>query len=74
MSNSGSDNSSIVLSRAFGWLLNVAYAALLLTLLPLLIYRAVTQGKYRTGWGEKLLGHVPELNPVGRTSSPSPSA
>ncbi len=64
MSNSGADNSSIVLSRAFGWLLNVAYAALLLALSPLLIYRAVTQGKYRTGWSEKLLGCVPELPAV----------
>lgn len=64
MSDSGSDNSSIVLSRAFGWLLNVAYAALLLTLSPLLIYRAVTQGKYRTGWNEKLLGRVPDLPAV----------
>ena len=64
MSNSGADNSSIVLSRAFGWLLNVAYAALLLALLPLLIYRAVTQGKYITGWSEKLLGRAPELPAV----------
>ncbi len=64
MSDSGSDNSSIVLSRAFGWLLNVAYAALLLALSPLLICRAVTQGKYRTGWGEKLLGRVAKLPPV----------
>lgn len=64
MSDSGTDNSSIVLSRAFGWLLDVAYAALLLTLSPILIWRAVTQGKYRTGWSEKLLGRVPELSQV----------
>ena len=64
MSDSGSDNASIVLSRAFGWLLNAAYAALLLALSPLLICRAVTQGKYRTGWSEKLLGRVPKLPPV----------
>jgi 3-deoxy-D-manno-octulosonic-acid transferase len=64
VSDSGSDNSSLVLSRAFGWLLNAAYAALLLALSPILIYRAATQGKYRTGWSEKLLGRVPKLPPV----------
>jgi 3-deoxy-D-manno-octulosonic-acid transferase len=64
VSDSGTDNSSIVLSRAFGWLLNVAYAALVLAISPILVWRAVTQGKYRTGWGEKLLGRVPELPSV----------
>ncbi len=64
MTDSVSDNASLVLSRAFGWLLNVAYVALLLTLSPWLIYRAFTQGKYRSGWSEKLLGRVPDLQPV----------
>jgi 3-deoxy-D-manno-octulosonic-acid transferase len=41
------------------WLLNLAYFALLAALSPLLLRRVVVRGKYRTGWREKLLGHVP---------------
>jgi 3-deoxy-D-manno-octulosonic-acid transferase len=41
------------------WLLNLAYLALLAALSPLLLWRIVVRGKYRTGWREKLLGHVP---------------
>jgi 3-deoxy-D-manno-octulosonic-acid transferase len=62
VSDSGSDHAP--LPRSIGWLLNVAYAALLLAVSPLLIYRSITQGKYRSGWNEKLLGRVPELPPV----------
>ena len=40
------------------WLLNVAYVALLAALSPMLIWRIVVRGKYRTGWREKLLGQV----------------
>ena len=43
------------------WLLNILYATLLLALSPVLIYRRATQGKYRRGWREKLLGEVPQL-------------
>ncbi|MBI1313184.1 3-deoxy-D-manno-octulosonic acid transferase [bacterium] len=46
-------------------MLNAAYVALLTAVSPLLVYRALTQGKYRTGWREKLLGRVPDLSPVG---------
>jgi 3-deoxy-D-manno-octulosonic-acid transferase len=40
------------------WLLNVAYFALLAALSPMLLWRIVVRGKYRTGWREKLLGQV----------------
>ncbi|QDT39487.1 3-deoxy-D-manno-octulosonic acid transferase [Stratiformator vulcanicus] len=41
------------------YLFNLAYLALLLAVSPMLAYRAVRQGKYRVGWGEKLFGRVP---------------
>ncbi len=40
------------------WLLNVAYFVLLAALSPMLLWRIVVRGKYRTGWREKLLGQV----------------
>src|SRR5580704_15664111 len=46
-------------ARSMPWLLNLAYFALLAALSPLLLRRVVVRGKYRTGWREKLLGHVP---------------
>lgn len=42
-----------------GWLLNMIYAALLLAIAPVVIYRMIAQGKYRAGWGQKLLGTLP---------------
>ena len=42
------------------WLLNIAYLLLLLAVSPLLIWRAITRGKYRTGWAERLWGALPE--------------
>lgn len=44
--------------------LNLAYALLLLAVSPVLIYRSITQGKYRNGWGAKLLGRLPEFPEV----------
>jgi 3-deoxy-D-manno-octulosonic-acid transferase len=41
------------------WFLNLAYFALLLAVSPVLLWRVVVVGKYRTGWREKLFGHVP---------------
>jgi 3-deoxy-D-manno-octulosonic-acid transferase len=41
------------------WLLNLAYFALLAAVSPILCWRIVVRGKYRTGWREKLLGQVP---------------
>ena len=49
------------------WLLNVAYVALLAALSPMLIWRIVVRGKYRTGWREKLLGQVAQR---GRSALP----
>ena len=42
-----------------GWILNLAYLALLALLSPMLLYRAAVHGKYRTGWREKFLGQAP---------------
>jgi 3-deoxy-D-manno-octulosonic-acid transferase len=39
--------------------LDLLYVALLLLTAPALIVRAVRHGKYRDGWGEKLLGRAP---------------
>ena len=47
------------------WLLNAFYAILIAAAFPFLLYRRVRQGKYRTGWREKLFGELPEL-PAGR--------
>lgn len=43
-----------------GWLLNLAYALLLTAASPILVWRAVMQGKYRRGGREKLFGLLPE--------------
>jgi 3-deoxy-D-manno-octulosonic-acid transferase len=43
----------------FAWLLNFAYVALLAAVSPVILFRMVARGKYRTGWGQKLLGRVP---------------
>lgn len=42
-----------------GWFLNFAYIALIALASPWLIYAAVRKGKYRQGFGEKILGHAP---------------
>jgi 3-deoxy-D-manno-octulosonic-acid transferase len=39
---------------------NLAYLALVAALSPLLVYRAIAHGKYRRGWGQKLLGLAPQ--------------
>lgn len=39
-----------------GWLLNLCYVALLAAVSPVLAWRLWQHGKYRDGWGEKLLG------------------
>jgi len=40
------------------YLLNLIYVGLLLLASPFMLYRAVRHGKYREGWGPKLLGRV----------------
>ncbi len=41
------------------YLLNLVYLGLILVASPWLVYQAVRNGKYREGYGEKLLGCVP---------------
>ena len=47
------------MSHLRNWLLNAAYLAILVVCTPLVFYAAVRKGKYREGFGEKLLGIVP---------------
>ena len=47
----------------FRWLLNGLYLLLLVAIAPLLIFRRVTQGKYRRGWREKLTGRLVRQHP-----------
>ena len=47
----------------FGWLLNGLYLLLLAAIAPVLIYRRITQGKYRRGWYEKLTGRLSRKHP-----------
>lgn len=41
------------------WVLNLAYVLFLALVAPVLLFRRVVKGKYRTGWGQKLLGNLP---------------
>ena len=47
----------------FGWLLSGVYLIILLVAAPILLFRRVTQGKYRRGWGEKLTGQLTRRSP-----------
>jgi 3-deoxy-D-manno-octulosonic-acid transferase len=46
--------------------LDVAYGTALTAAAPWLAYKAATTGKYRAGWGQKLLGCVPRRASGGR--------
>jgi 3-deoxy-D-manno-octulosonic-acid transferase len=46
----------------FGWLLNIAYLALLTAVSPWIVFQILVRGKYRQGWNEKLTGRVPIPN------------
>jgi len=41
------------------WLLDLAYLAFLAAASPILLWRMIVRGKYRSGWVEKCLGRVP---------------
>jgi 3-deoxy-D-manno-octulosonic-acid transferase len=41
------------------WLFDLAYLGLLAAVSPILLWRMIVEGKYRTGWSEKFLGRVP---------------
>lgn len=49
------------------WLLNFIYLCLLLCATPWLLWRRVTQGRYRSGWSKKFFGNLPEIS-----KSPTP--
>jgi 3-deoxy-D-manno-octulosonic-acid transferase len=44
--------------------LNLAYCLLLVAVSPVLVYRCLVHGKYRTGWCQKLFGDLPDLGNV----------
>lgn len=46
-------------SRLLAWLLNCVYLTLMLFASPWILWAAITRGKYREGFAEKLLGLVP---------------
>jgi 3-deoxy-D-manno-octulosonic-acid transferase len=52
------------------WLLDLAYLALLAAVSPVLLWRMVRHGKYRTGWSEKFLGRLPVRDGVRGGAAP----
>ncbi len=48
------------MSRLISWLLNGFYVLLLLAVSPWILWSAIRHGKYREGFAEKFLGHVPQ--------------
>jgi 3-deoxy-D-manno-octulosonic-acid transferase len=48
------------MSLLFAWLLNVAYAVVILLASPWILFSALRHGKYREGFAEKLLGLTPK--------------
>lgn len=48
------------------WLLNFIYALLLTILSPVILWKNVRHGRYRQGWKQKLLGHLPAFKPEDR--------
>jgi 3-deoxy-D-manno-octulosonic-acid transferase len=46
------------------WLFNLIYFGVLLFFAPLLLYRAMRQGKYRRGFRQKFLGLIPQRQQV----------
>ncbi|MFM8190544.1 MAG: 3-deoxy-D-manno-octulosonic acid transferase [Pirellula sp.] len=57
------------------WLLNLIYTALLLVLLPWILWRSFSKGRYRNGWNQKLFGNLPDLakNPTEQNAGQSGS-
>lgn len=50
------------------FLLNALYIAVIAFFSPIIIYRMIFQGKYRSGFDEKFLGRAPELQALKGTS------
>jgi 3-deoxy-D-manno-octulosonic-acid transferase len=55
------------------YVLNFLYALLLVLVSPLILWRRITQGRYRQGWREKLFGLLPELPARSSATDPSQS-
>ncbi|QDU55627.1 3-deoxy-D-manno-octulosonic acid transferase [Aeoliella mucimassa] len=53
------------MNRLIAWTLNFAYLLVLLLCAPMIAWVAVRKGKYREGWGAKLLGQVPRRTGEG---------
>ncbi|MFM8573768.1 MAG: 3-deoxy-D-manno-octulosonic acid transferase [Pirellula sp.] len=47
---------------AIQWILNLIYLALLVLASPWILWRSITQGRYRRGWRQKLLGTLPSFD------------
>ncbi|WP_166830098.1 3-deoxy-D-manno-octulosonic acid transferase [Thalassoroseus pseudoceratinae] len=48
-----------------GWLLNGVYLMLAVCISPVILWKRFRTGKYRDGWGQKLLGKLPERETNG---------
>ncbi|MEX0611677.1 MAG: 3-deoxy-D-manno-octulosonic acid transferase [Pirellulales bacterium] len=48
------------MARLLSWLLNAVYLIVVAICAPLIVWQAVRTGKYREGYREKFLGHVPK--------------
>ena len=48
-----------------GWLLNGVYFGLVLCIAPVILWKRFRTGKYRDGWGQKLIGRLPQRESDG---------
>ncbi len=48
-----------------GWLLNGVYFVLVLCITPVILWKRFRTGKYRDGWGQKLVGRLPQRESSG---------
>ncbi len=51
------------------WFLNLLYILLLLLFSPWILWRRVTQGRYRHGWNCKLFGLLPQIPPASESNT-----
>ena len=55
------------------YLLNLIYILLLFVASPWIVWRRVTQGRYKQGWREKLFGNLPRLSTATTASTQDPT-
>lgn len=55
------------------YLLNLIYILLLIVASPWIVWRRVTQGRYKQGWREKLFGNLPRLSTATTASTKDPT-